>query len=63
MAAAFALPRVLEKYADRAVMLAGAAMMVAPLLLTALALWQMQSGAWSAILVSWPILAQDTRWW
>ncbi len=56
MAAAFALPRVLEKYSDRSVMLAGAAIMIAPLLLTSFALWKMQGGAWWAILASWPIL-------
>ena len=57
MAAAFALPRMLEKFSDRSVMLSGAGLMVPPLLGAAFALWRLQgTAAWTAILIAWPIL-------
>ncbi|MDX2266174.1 MAG: MFS transporter [Hyphomicrobiales bacterium] len=57
MAAAFALPRALERLSDRAVMLQGAALMVLPLAAGAFVLSQRPgSGAWIWILIIWPIL-------
>ncbi|WP_088347063.1 MULTISPECIES: MFS transporter [Rhodomicrobium] len=57
MAAAFALPRLLERLPDRAVMLSGAGLLIPPLLGAAFALRQIEGAdAWSAILIAWPIL-------
>jgi MFS family permease len=57
MAAAFALPSLLEKRADRTVMLSAAALMAVPLLMAALMLEQGQgAAAWTALLLLWPIL-------
>ena len=57
MATAFALPRLLEKFSDRSVMLSGAGLLIPPLLGAAFALWRIQgSGAWTAVLIAWPIL-------
>jgi MFS family permease len=57
MAAAFALPPILEKRSDRTVMLSAAALMAAPMLAAALILWQGRgTAAWTAILLLWPVL-------
>jgi len=57
MAAACILPRILERYSDRAVMVAGAGLMTPPLLIAAFALERLQSqNAWTAILTLWPML-------
>lgn len=54
MAAAFALPRVLERYSDRPVMLTGAGLMTASLFAAALALSALDGvSGWRAILVFW----------
>ncbi len=57
MAAAFALPRVLEMVSDRLVMASGAGLMIPPLLGAAFALWQVQgAAAWPALLIAWSVL-------
>ncbi len=57
MAAAFALPRILDHLTDRTVMLIGAGVMIPPLLAAASALWRMEgNAAWYVILTTWPIL-------
>jgi MFS family permease len=57
MTAAFALPRILERHADRTVMLLGASIMTAGLVGTALALGGFTSAAaWSVLLPLWSVL-------
>ena len=57
MAAAFVLPRILERDSDRSVMLLGSVIMTSGLVATALALWSFAgSAAWFALLPLWSIL-------
>jgi MFS family permease len=57
MAAAVALPRILERFSDRSVMLGAAGLLIPPLLGAAFALWRMPGATpWTAILIAWPLL-------
>ena len=57
MATALTLPRMLEKFSDRSVMLGGAGLLIPPLLSAALALWVVPGpAAWAAILITWTFL-------
>jgi MFS family permease len=57
MAAAFMLPRVIERYSDRTVMVLGASIVTVGLVGTAIALWSFSNtAAWSVLLPLWSIL-------
>jgi MFS family permease len=57
MAAALALPRIIERHTDRTAMLLGAAIMTAGLVAASLALWTLAgTAAWAVLLPLWSVL-------
>lgn len=60
MVVALALPRVLERVADRVVMLSGGAAAAAGLVLAAVAAWLPDAAAWPALLAVWVVLGAGT---